>query len=316
MRRRDGGEQRALVADGLAARDLHRREIVESRSSLLPSPSPLPSLRARSRAVSAVFAVALAVPIAAAPRAAHAGEGADPQDASYFWNGGALPFFWGALGTDLAFRKWVAPRGTPLLFSTEEGGQPKAAWEVPAWALRAGVGAVGLSIALGDAGAEWYHVKGLAESMATAGLATTALKLAFGRRRPDYVLGDLAPNGRSSFPSGHATTAFVVATYSALYLREHVFDRVRDPGLPVVPVEVLAYAGIAAGATVLSLERTYHNRHHAADLLAGGAIGAATSIAFFFYQEHRADNAREAQSQMRQPGEPRGATIFQLGAVF
>lgn len=278
----------------------------------LPPSLPLP----RSRAVLAALAAVVAAAVAAAPRAAHADDEADPRDASYYWDGGALPFFWAALGADYALRGWGIPRETPLLFDADEGGQPRASWEIPNWAVRAGAGAVGLAIALGGAGAEWYHVKGLAESVVTAGLVTTTLKLTFGRHRPDYVPGDTARKGRKSFPSGHATTLFVMATYSALYLREHVFDRVRDPGSLVAPVEALAYAGIAAGATVLSLERVYHNRHHATDVLAGAAVGAATSIAFFLYQEHRAGHPREAPARALQPSFDRGSMVLQFGARF
>ena len=280
------------------------------------------SISPSSRVVSAVLAAVAA--IAGAPRAAHADEadegedeGADPLDTSYLWDGGALPFFWGSLAADMALGRWGSPRQTPLLFSAGEGGQPKSSWEVPGWTLRAGAGTAGLAVALTGDDSKWYHVKGLAESMATVGLLTSALKLTFGRHRPDYTPGDTEPKVRKSFPSGHATDAFAIATYSALYLRRHVFESARDPGSVVAPVEALAYAGIAAGAAALSLERVYNKRHHVTDILAGAALGAATSIAFFLYQEHRFEHREPgAHARGHPPSGARDATILQLGTAF
>jgi membrane-associated phospholipid phosphatase len=275
------------------------------------------SLPPSSRVASTVLAAIVA--LAGAPRAAHAdpNEGADPLDTSYLWDGGALPFFWGALGAHTALKKWGPTRQTPLLFSADEGDQPKSSWEVPGWTLRAGAGTVGLAIALAGDESKWFHVKGLAESMATVGLLTHALKLTFGRHRPYYTPEDTESKARQSFPSGHTTSAFAIGVYSALYLRRHAFERARDPGSLVAPVEALTYAGIAAGVAAISLERVYHNRHHVTDLLGGAILGTATSMAFFFYQEHRFQH-REARAPSRTvlPSVTRGATMIQLGTVF
>lgn len=273
------------------------------------------------------LSIVLAVIVAAAgaPRVAHADEAGDgdyPLKASYLWDGGALPFFWGALGVEAVLSKWVSPRQTPLLFSADEGGLPMSTWEIPGWALHVGAGTVGLAIAIGGDDSKWYHVKGLAESVATGGLLTHALKLTFGRHRPYYTPGSTAARDRKSFPSGHATSAFTIATYSALYLRSHVFGRSRNPGTLVTTAEAVAYAGLAAGATALALERVFHNRHHVTDLIGGAVVGTATSIAFFYYQEHRYQHresgagapARTARTLL--PSVSRGAALLQFGTVF
>lgn len=257
------------------------------------------------------------VATAGAPRVAHAEEGDDPLDVSYLWNGGALPFFWGALAGDAALGQWGSPRKTPLLFSADEGGLSPSSWEIPGWALRAGAGAVGLAIAIGGDDSRWYHVKGFAESMATVGFLTHALKLTFGRHRPYYTPDSIDSQERKSFPSGHSTNAFAIATYSALYLRSHVFGRARDAGTLVTAAEAFAYAGLAAGATALALERVFHNRHHVTDLIGGAVLGTATSVAFFFYQEYRYQHRESgASTRMLLPSVGSGATLLQLGTVF
>jgi membrane-associated phospholipid phosphatase len=280
-----------------------------------PAPASSPDRPRRLSIISLI--VALIVAVAGAPRVAHAGEGADPLDASYLWNGGALPFFWGALGADAALGQWGSPRQTPLLFSADEGGLPRSSWEIPGWALRAGAGTVGLAIAIGGDDSKWYHVKGFAESMATVGFLTHALKLTFGRHRPYYTPGSIVAQERKSFPSGHSTNAFAIAAYSALYLRWHVFGRSRDTGTLVTTAEALTYAGLAAGATALALERVFHNRHHVTDLIGGAVLGTATSVAFFFYQEHRYQR-RESGAPARTllPSVGRGGALLQLGTVF
>lgn len=273
------------------------------------------SLSTSTRALAAVLAAAFA--LAGAPRAARAGEGAEDPDLSYVWDGGALPFFWGPYAADLALRRWVAPPENPRLFSADEGGAEKASWQLPGWTLRAGIVAVGGTIALAGDDSKWDHVKGLAESIATAGLVTNVLKLSFGRHRPDYTPEAAEDGARKSFPSGHATSVFVLATYSALYLHEHVFDRGRAPGRIATPLEALTYLGIAGGATALSLERVIHNRHYGTDVLAGAAIGATASTAFFYYQEHRFHHREQsAQARTLGPGLAGGAAVIQLGGVF
>ena len=81
-----------------------------------------------------------------------------------------------------------------------------------------------------------------------AGLVEFAIKHLVGRSRPDSVL-DV-----DSFPSGHATSVFAVATIFAAF-----YPRLRWP------VYALA-AAVAAG-------RVYLERHYVSDVLAGAIIG-------------------------------------------
>jgi membrane-associated phospholipid phosphatase len=213
----------------------------------------------------------------------------------YLWDGGAVPFLWGALAARVAMDRWVPGRDTPLGFS-DEGGAEVASWEVPGWTVTAMGGVVGLAMAAGDNDARWYHVKGLAETLATGSLVTGALKLTFARHRPDWS-GDASAGfggGNRSFPSGHSTQAFEIATYAALYLRTHGFDRYRPHG-SFRWWEGVAYAGIYGAATLVAGERVYHHRHHLTDVAAGAALGTATSALFFLYQEHRYKESRSLE---------------------
>lgn len=214
----------------------------------------------------------------------------------YLWDGGAVPFLWGALAARIAMDRWMPAREEPLGFGQSEGGAQLSSWEVPGWTVTAMGGVVGLAMAAGSNEARWYHVKGLAETLATGSLVTGALKLTFARHRPDWS-GDSTAGfggGNRSFPSGHSTQAFEIATYAALYLRTHGFDRYRPHG-SFRWWEGVAYAGIYAGAAMVAGERVYHNRHHLTDVAAGAALGTATSALFFLYQEHRYKQSRSLE---------------------
>ncbi|MHB9155212.1 MAG: phosphatase PAP2 family protein [Endomicrobiales bacterium] len=116
-----------------------------------------------------------------------------------------------------------------------------------------------------------------AESMALSGVFTSVLKHAGGRRRPNAGDGPYAwdgpqltlSGGRLSFPSGHATSAFALATVVA-----YEYD--------ALPVQLLAYGT----ATLAALSRVNDNAHWASDAFAGAAIGYWTGRTV--YKRHHA----------------------------
>jgi membrane-associated phospholipid phosphatase len=173
------------------------------------------------------------------------------------------------------------------MFSEMEGGQvSKRDVEIPGAALTIGGGLVAGSFLLGDDPARFQHAKGLVESLAVSGFFAVTVKRLVGRQRPDYVASNPTDDGRRSFPSGHTTRAVTTIMYTALYLRYHGFDQWREPG--TMPWwEVGTYAGLGALAVGFGGERVLHNRHHLTDVLAGGALGAATSTLFFIYNERK-----------------------------
>ena len=86
-----------------------------------------------------------------------------------------------------------------------------------------------------------------ADALLTSTLITSALKVITRERRPDG-------SSRTSFPSGHATAAFTVATMQAHYHPRQA------------PYWYL-------GAALISESRVQLNRHYLHDVVAGAAVG-------------------------------------------
>jgi membrane-associated phospholipid phosphatase len=206
---------------------------------------------------------------------------------SWFWDGGAGPFLWGAIASRLTIEATLDPPERPRFFAAEVDGEPShKSHELPGPVVTASGVILGVAIGFDDSEARWFHFKGFAQSMATASLLTGVGKIAFGRRRPDYDPTSSDPDGRRSFPSGHASQALAAASYFGLYMMKHGFDRYRDPGtLPWW--EVATYLTIASAAIAVPVERVVNNRHHFTDVMAGSLLGVATSATFFLYQELR-----------------------------
>ena len=113
----------------------------------------------------------------------------------------------------------------------------------------------------GDSTARHVGEDGIVASILAGGIITPALKLATGRTRPradgeDY---DFHPfSGNASFPSGHATEAFAVASVVTEY-----YDGTW--------VEVLSY-GVAS---LVAAARVDHTAHYVSDVVAGALIGSS-----------------------------------------
>lgn len=103
----------------------------------------------------------------------------------------------------------------------------------------------------------------LAASVVVSTVAFNTLKLLSGRARPDAGAGAFAfrPfSGRGSFPSGHSTVAFALATSLA--------DDLHKPWATV---------GLYAVAAGTAWSRVYDGRHWASDALVGAAVGITTA---------------------------------------
>jgi hypothetical protein len=110
-----------------------------------------------------------------------------------------------------------------------------------------------------DPRAKSVALDGISASIISSGLIVQPLKFAVGRSRPSTGRGDahFRPFGGSySFPSGHSTQAFAVATVIA----EH-YDS---------PLVKIASYGLASA---VGFARVNHNAHWTSDVLAGAAIG-------------------------------------------
>lgn len=112
------------------------------------------------------------------------------------------------------------------------------------------VAAVGLPL-LTDGRGGRNHALRAADALGTSVLLAEGLKSLVREKRPDASSHD-------SFPSGHATAAFAVATV------ESQFHPRQAP---------LWYTG----ATLISYSRVRLNRHHVQDVVAGAALGYFTA---------------------------------------
>jgi membrane-associated phospholipid phosphatase len=101
---------------------------------------------------------------------------------------------------------------------------------------------------------------GLAASLIASGLVTPAIKFIVGRSRPNQNAGiaQFHPfSGASSFPSGHTTQAFALASVVANHYEE-----------TWVTCSSYTIAGL------VGIARSYHDAHFASDVLAGALIGS------------------------------------------
>jgi membrane-associated phospholipid phosphatase len=88
-------------------------------------------------------------------------------------------------------------------------------------------------------------------------------------------------DGRRSFPSGHAASSFVIASYLALFLGgemvwgEHANAMTRLPG-------VAAQVAVMTAAAMVAASRITDGRHHPEDVVAGAGLGTAWAALFYF----------------------------------
>jgi len=119
-------------------------------------------------------------------------------------------------------------------------------------------------LAAHDDKARGVAIDGLTASVISGIIITPVLKKVFGRSRPDEGQGphDFSPfHGGGSFPSGHGTQAFTVAsviatTYPKAWVRAACY----------VPASLVLYA------------RMRHDAHWASDVAAGALIGYSVGI--------------------------------------
>ncbi|MBI2195331.1 MAG: phosphatase PAP2 family protein [Planctomycetes bacterium] len=102
------------------------------------------------------------------------------------------------------------------------------------------------------------------------GVATESLRWTVGRVRPRNASGpDEYRTGGHSFPSGHTSAAFALAT---------ALDETYGVGYVTYPV-----------ATLTAFSRLYHGGHWLSDTLVGAGIGIASAKAVALHDEDRVD---------------------------
>ncbi len=126
------------------------------------------------------------------------------------------------------------------------------------------------------------------EAVILGSAITGALKVALGRSRP-YVSNDTNPHDfnffkgtsstRQSFPSGHTTTAFAVAS-SVTSEVKRMWPQYTWYAAPVM----------YGGATLVGLSRMYHDQHWASDVVLGAAVGTFSGLKVVRYSHSHPDN--------------------------
>jgi membrane-associated phospholipid phosphatase len=175
---------------------------------------------------------------------------------------------------------------------------------------------------------------GLGEDVALTLLTTEVLKFSFGRLRPDFqdrvqryycnlpdhqgltCTGSEVPldpdpakatkifdDGRRSFPSGHSSTSFALATYASLVTGGHFVwgEGARDGSrIGGIALQVAALGT----ATFVAWSRVHDGRHNVSDVLTGTGIGVA--IANLAYWRRFDTHGRSRRT-------PTGPLAFEVG---
>ena len=114
---------------------------------------------------------------------------------------------------------------------------------------------------------------GLSASLIASGIITPTLKFVTGRSRPRDTpdIGHFKPfSGAASFPSGHATQAFAVASVISAHYEENW-----------IKCSSYTVAGLVGAA------RSYHDAHFASDVLAGALIGTLVGQSVVAHNQSR-----------------------------
>jgi len=116
----------------------------------------------------------------------------------------------------------------------------------------------------------------LTASIIASGLITPAIKIVSGRSRPYENAGTnnfqsfAASSPNSSFPSGHTTEAFALASVISAHYEE-------------TWIKATAYTV----ASLVGIARTYHDAHFASDVLAGALIGNWVGLRVVSYNQSK-----------------------------
>ncbi len=135
------------------------------------------------------------------------------------------------------------------------------------------------------------------EAMLLGTAVTTGVKFVAGRARPSKdpnkhlgfgLFRGFKGYDYQSFPSGHATTAFSVAS-AATDEYAHWADEWHSPGYTKFLVGSVLYGG----ATLVGLSRMYNNAHWASDVATGALVGTFAGIKTVEYNYRHPGNKVE-----------------------
>lgn len=233
------------------------------------------------RALAIVAAMSIAAPAAAQEDAD------DFPGGEYFYDAGAVGLVYAPLAIMAAIELGLDPPRSPRLFSSSEGGARRSGDTVPEPYVGIGGALLATAIFVPNREGRWFHIEGMAQSLSLTLMFTSIGKNLFGRHRPHWSAStDDNPDTRRSFPSGHSSTAFSIASYACLFLNRDGLDL----------VGALGCSGALAAAGLTAYSRIRDHRHHLTDVLAGGLLGTGMSMTTFIIQETRYRDRRDPAS--------------------
>lgn len=163
----------------------------------------------------------------------------------------------------------------------------------------AGITALGIGLIPNSDGwlkvSAYHHSKGLMQTLAFTYLVTNITKNIIGRRRPsfaNYPANDRIDAGKS-FPSGHTSISFTIATYSSLYARDYFGDSGNKTG-PLIYTTASHLLAAYVGYT-----RIIDNRHFLSDVIAGGLLGSGVAWLVYEYQQRNVPSAESSNEVSR-----------------
>ncbi len=132
----------------------------------------------------------------------------------------------------------------------------------------------------------YRHSKGFLETLSATYLLTAITKNLFGRKRPSFAHypGEDRMDADKSFPSGHASISFAIASYSSLYVFDHIghWDRNVDKA-----GKLLYFATSHMLASYVGYTRITDNRHFLSDVIAGGLLGSGVAAVVYSFQNQQ-----------------------------
>ncbi len=160
---------------------------------------------------------------------------------------------------------------------------------IPSSWLYAGVGLFSTGIALLPNNSGWINhtsyinTKGIIEAVSFTYFVTALTKDIVGRKRPCYdnFPADDEIDSKKSFFSGHSAISFSIATYSSLYVFEHIGD-INNP--LNLTGKILFTTGMASLASYVAYSRVEDNMHFVSDVVVGGMVGTAMSSLVYAFQ--------------------------------
>jgi diacylglycerol diphosphate phosphatase/phosphatidate phosphatase len=143
----------------------------------------------------------------------------------------------------------------------------------------------------------YNHTQGFAETLSAVYLLTNITKNLCGRQRPSYLHYPKEDylDADKSFPSGHTSISFAVASYTSLYVFDHIghWNKAAEKS-----GKLLYFATSHLLAGFVGYTRIFDNRHFLSDVIAGGLLGSGVALMVYSFQNQQisSENGNSTQT--------------------